>query len=89
MGSGPITQTPGLAQSRSRARHRGRGGVTVTNGSIINCGTAVRMDGGHLTMTGIHIEKCRTVFEASGDARVDASHMSIDKCETVFKEVRK
>lgn len=73
---------PELVSSRSQTG----GGIKINSCSFLNCGTAVRIDGGHLVMSSSHIENCKNAISASGDAFIDASYMSINKCETVFKE---
>lgn len=71
----------------NRIRSLSRSGITISNCSVVNCGTAIHIEGGNLMIDSSHIENCETAIAASGDAVIDASYMSINYCETVFKEL--
>lgn len=75
-------QMPELVRSESPTS----GGVTVHNCAFVDCGTAVQIEGGNMTMTGSHIQNCGIAFAASGDAHIDVSSTLIDECQIVFKE---
>lgn len=75
-------------QELRRARSpQSRGDITIDNCSFVNCGTAVHIEGGSLSMTSSHIENCGTAIAASGNAFIDAEYMHINNCDTVFKEI--
>lgn len=53
----------------------------------MNCDSAFHIEDGQIKVTSMLITNCNTAFAASGDALINASNMSIDQCDIVFKEL--
>lgn len=82
-----MTKPHRMQELRSIKGPQSHRGLTIDNCSFVNCGTAVRVDGGSLSMTSSHIENCGTAIAASGNAFIEAEYMRINNCDTVFEEV--
>jgi len=48
-------------------------GVTITNCEIVNCGTGIRMDGGHAVVRGLRVLETPVAFELNRGATVDGA----------------
>lgn len=46
--------------------------ITMTNCTVVNCGTAVSMDGGHLVARGLTVLQTPVAFDLNNGATVDA-----------------
>ena len=47
--------------------------ATLTNIEIVNCGTGIRMDGGHAVVRGLRVLETPTAFELNHGATVDGA----------------
>lgn len=68
------------------SRNKNKGGLIVDNCLFVKCGTALSIKGGYMQISSSHIENCGISIAASNGAFIDASSISINECEIVFKE---
>jgi len=75
-----MTSKPATAHTAATDRVRpsattsppwGRPGPTMVGGGIFNCGTGVRMNGGHMNFDGVTIKDTPVGFDLHGGATVD------------------